>query len=80
MKPSVDGMEAAVERALAAAPQVAPQRDRLVQVRAALTDLRVSSRTRGVTQMFDMGENNPLGLYIAAGTGRRDGGRVERRC
>ena len=37
------------------------------QVRAALTDLRVSSPTRGVTQMFDMGENNPLGLYIPRG-------------
>jgi dTDP-4-dehydrorhamnose 3,5-epimerase len=36
-------------------------------VRAALTDLRISSPTRGATEMFEMGDRNPLGLYIPKG-------------
>ena len=33
----------------------------------ALTDLRISSPTRGATEMFEMGDRNPLGLYIPKG-------------
>lgn len=37
------------------------------RVRAALADLRVSSPTRGASEMLDMGEGNPVGLYIPKG-------------
>ena len=37
------------------------------RVRAALCDLRVSSPTRGAAEMMDMGEGNPIGLYIPKG-------------
>jgi dTDP-4-dehydrorhamnose 3,5-epimerase len=37
------------------------------RVRAALCDLRVSSPTRGASEMLDMGEKNPVGLYIPKG-------------
>jgi dTDP-4-dehydrorhamnose 3,5-epimerase len=37
------------------------------RVRAALCDLRVSSPTRGASEMLDMGEANPAGLYIPKG-------------
>jgi dTDP-4-dehydrorhamnose 3,5-epimerase len=36
-------------------------------VRAALCDLRASSPTRGASEMLDMGERNPVGLYIPKG-------------
>jgi len=36
-------------------------------VRAALCDLRRSSPTRGGTEVLDMGEKHPVGLYIPKG-------------
>ena len=36
-------------------------------VRAALYDLRASSPTRGASQLLDLGEAHPFGLYIPAG-------------
>ena len=37
------------------------------RVRAALYDLRVSSPTRGVSEMVEMGADAPVGLYIPKG-------------
>ena len=36
-------------------------------VRAALYDLRASAPTRGASQVLDLGEDHPVGLYIPAG-------------
>jgi dTDP-4-dehydrorhamnose 3,5-epimerase len=37
------------------------------RVRAALCDLRTSSPTRGASEMLEMGDGNPIGLYIPKG-------------
>jgi dTDP-4-dehydrorhamnose 3,5-epimerase len=37
------------------------------RVRAALYDLRPGSPTKGRSEMLDMGESNPIGLYIPKG-------------
>jgi len=37
------------------------------RVLAALHDLRRSSPSRGVTQMIEMGEDNPVGVYVPKG-------------
>jgi dTDP-4-dehydrorhamnose 3,5-epimerase len=37
------------------------------RVLAALHDLRRSSPSRGVTEMIEMGEDNPVGLYVPKG-------------
>jgi dTDP-4-dehydrorhamnose 3,5-epimerase len=37
------------------------------RVRAALHDLRRSSPSRGVTETIEMGEDNPVGVYVPKG-------------